>query len=263
MLTVTVLCLALIIWIVKRYQRMSLLRRCNIPGPPPNLLLGNTVEIAKKGMGNCFDEWTRKYGKVVTFYMGGHPNILVTDTDLLREIQIRNFNSFSDRNDIIKGGPHATSAGQRMLTWQEDDDWKQSRLAIAQFFSPFKLKLMIDVVKKNINETMKSLNEQCSKEFDIVKPLRTLSFTNAVETQLSVRVNVDQDSPLRAALEEAVKPTFNGPICIMQLLFPELEWFLWPLRKLFAELGYFFQINGMYKVFAYSKYVLDQRKKIN
>ncbi|KAI1298151.1 Cytochrome P450 6a8 [Halotydeus destructor] len=99
----TLLCGLGVLWLYFRYRRMTLLKRSNIPGPPAHFLFGNSAEFKEKGMKRCFQEWTDRYGPVVGFYLGGNPSVLVTDLDLLRKVQIKDFHLFNSRYTFIKG----------------------------------------------------------------------------------------------------------------------------------------------------------------
>src|SRR5690242_11908984 len=94
-------CVIFFIWLILRYQRMSVLSRHGIPGPKPNLLLGNSIDYFTKGCVDCFTEWTRKYGPIVGFYLGGTPHVLVTDTELLKLVQVKDFHLFSQRPSMV------------------------------------------------------------------------------------------------------------------------------------------------------------------
>lgn len=101
MLVVTLVLLLLAILIYKRQQRMSILKRLGIPGPKPNFIFGNLIDIGFGGLNSVFPKWTEKYGPIVGFYFGGRPQVLVTDFDLIRHILVKDFYKFSNRNQCI------------------------------------------------------------------------------------------------------------------------------------------------------------------
>lgn len=103
--SISVLLLILsLLWYWQRVNRMSILRRNGIPGPKPHLIFGHLREYNSRGYNNCYEEWKRVYGRIFGYYLGAKPFIVVTDPQLLRLIQIKDFNHFSDRPYIIPGG---------------------------------------------------------------------------------------------------------------------------------------------------------------
>src|SRR5688572_28482657 len=104
---------------------MTLLARLGYAGPPPNFFLGNLMELFSKGTVVCFSQWQQKYGDTFGFYMGGTYHIFITDTRLLKKIQISNFHLFTMRNKVVKGGLLPTSVGQDHIIFTEN--WKRQR----------------------------------------------------------------------------------------------------------------------------------------
>lgn len=101
MLILTVLLALLFVAIYKRRKQMSILERLRIPGPRPNLIFGNLIEFGREGFSRTFLKWTKKYGPIVGFYIGGRPQLLVTDIELIRRILIKDFHKFINRGEIV------------------------------------------------------------------------------------------------------------------------------------------------------------------
>ncbi|KAI1300129.1 Thromboxane-A synthase [Halotydeus destructor] len=242
---------------------MTILQRGNIPGPPPHFIFGNSAEFAAKGMKRCFQEWSEKYGPVVGFYLGGNPTLVISDMELLRNIEIRDFNLFSSRNELIKGGPHPTIVGQQMVLWLTGDDWKRSRLAIARTFSSTKLKTFADTVKQNV-KVISALFERESNgmkdEFDIVPCFRKMTFYNMTETQLSVKVDLEEQQDIKIALDSASSPKIEGLFATLLVLFPELKPIVWPLRQVWEEIREYFLWTSESIVMKLARDVLDKRR---
>jgi cytochrome P450 family 3 subfamily A len=88
----------------RRTIRMSILKRNGIPGPTPQLIFGNLRDYNSKGYNECFEIWKKKYGRVFGYYLGAKPFVVVTDPELLKLIQIKDFQQFSSRPYIVPGG---------------------------------------------------------------------------------------------------------------------------------------------------------------
>lgn len=97
-----ILVLSLLFYAVyKRHQHMTLFKRLAIPGPKPNFILGNLIEIHREGLTGVFPKWTEKYGPIVGFYFGGQPHLLITDFELMRRVLIKDFNKFTNKSQVV------------------------------------------------------------------------------------------------------------------------------------------------------------------
>lgn len=101
MLILTLLLGLLFYAIYKRHQQMTTFQKLRIPGPKPNFIFGNLIDIAREGLKGVFPKWTKKYGPIVGFYLGGNPQLLITDFELMRRIMIKDFNKFSNKSQSI------------------------------------------------------------------------------------------------------------------------------------------------------------------
>ncbi|XP_035221632.1 cytochrome P450 3A56-like [Stegodyphus dumicola] len=88
---------AVVLWLFWRKRKFSIFKKLGIPGPEPNLLFGNLLELYSKDPLKCQKEWIQKYGKVVGYYYGTEPIVLITDVELLKKIQISYFHKFINR----------------------------------------------------------------------------------------------------------------------------------------------------------------------
>ncbi|KAL3224790.1 hypothetical protein MRX96_026376 [Rhipicephalus microplus] len=96
-LAVAALLLFIVHWLMKRRDHFNFFKKCGIPGPPPNIIFGNILEMYKKSPTKAYREWIEKYGDVVGYFNGYRPVVLVADLDLLRNIQVKDFQDFTDR----------------------------------------------------------------------------------------------------------------------------------------------------------------------
>src|ERR1700744_6281784 len=101
MLLIAFAIILLSILIYQRHQRMSIFERLGILGPKPNLMIGNWYDIAKDGLVGVFPKWTTKYGPIVGFYLGGQPQVLITDLELIKLVMIRDFDIFSKSINVM------------------------------------------------------------------------------------------------------------------------------------------------------------------
>ncbi|KAI1298148.1 Thromboxane-A synthase [Halotydeus destructor] len=264
MLYATLFCGLAVLWLYFRYRRMTLLKRSNIPGPPAHFLFGNLAEFEEKGMKRCFQEWTDKYGPVVGFYMGGNPTVLATDLELLRNIQNIDFAQFSTRYQVIKGGIHPTNLGQKSVLWQGGPDWKRLRVAMGQMFTPSRLRMFVNGIKANVDSACRIFEKQSNglkDEFDIVTSYRKMTFHSMVESQLSIKMDLEQCGDIEDALDKASAPRLKGILPTLMILFPEFTFLLFPLRKMWEEILEYFVKNPEGILYNLARQTLNMRKK--
>jgi len=104
---------------------MSILERNGIPGPKPHLIFGNMKQYYAEGYNNCFEIWKKKYGTIFGYYLGAKPFIVVTDPELLKLIQIKDFNHFFHRPYVIPGGLYRNwKFHQQVLKFKNNQSYK-------------------------------------------------------------------------------------------------------------------------------------------
>jgi hypothetical protein len=69
----------------------------NVPGPMPLPLVGNFLELIKKGITDHDIELMNKYGKIVGYFEGSTPNLMVSDLKLVKSITVKDFSHFVNR----------------------------------------------------------------------------------------------------------------------------------------------------------------------
>ena len=57
----------------------------------------------KEGRFSILAKWSQTYGKVFGYYEGSKPVLVVADPDMVREILIKQFHKFEERNLIFAG----------------------------------------------------------------------------------------------------------------------------------------------------------------
>ena len=228
-----------------RVRHMSKLARNGIPGPKPNLIFGYFSEI--KSVPTI--EWQRKliekYGKVVAFYFGAKPCVLIADPDLAKNIQIKDFHQFTDRPKVfLKHGLEGIPAMSTSLIRREGKRWKEMRSALTPTFSGSKLRTMTPIIEDSINNFI-NLIEKHSKsedEFDIYDMFQNLTTDVIGRTAFGIQSNVQNESNNKFLI--AAKHIFNIKISqiiiVITMCFPSLDLILHPYRRLQTMVKHWF-----------------------
>nr|AIL94153.1 cytochrome P450 CYP3027A1 [Tigriopus japonicus] len=108
----------------------------------------------------------KKYGKIWTKYEGFVPHIFVADPDLLKEIMIKNFDCFMDRQHFPIGEKLCS------LITSRSDAWHAMRKLISPLFTTAKVKPMVGTLTHVADESIENV-EKNRKQGEIVdfKPL--------------------------------------------------------------------------------------------
>uniref|UniRef100_A0A2C9KA17 Cytochrome P450 n=1 Tax=Biomphalaria glabrata TaxID=6526 RepID=A0A2C9KA17_BIOGL len=111
MLTLVLAGIAVVVCTVAMVRYMSasydVLRKMGIEHPPAKWFLGNFDLSVKHGLFEMQRVFYNKYKdkKVYGWYNGRQPVMIVRDLDLVKDICVKNFNSFIDRHIIFEGEP--------------------------------------------------------------------------------------------------------------------------------------------------------------
>ena len=216
---------------------MSILARNGIPGPKPNLIYGNMFEYRALPTVQRQKEWVEKYGKIVGYYIGHRPVVLVADPDLAKNIQIKDFQYFADRpHPNMKHGIHPIPASSGMLIRAQGKRWKEMRSALTPTFSGSKLKTMTPIIDDAINNFIDIIEKQSQNEdeFNIYDMFQNLTTDVIGRTAFGIQSNVQNESNNKFL--EAAKQIFNMKlnqlVYLLVQCFPKIDKVLYPFRRL-------------------------------
>ncbi|XP_036051232.1 cytochrome P450 2B1-like [Onychomys torridus] len=94
------------------------------PGPHPLPLLGNLLQMDRKGLLNSFIQLREKYGDVFTVHLGPRPVVMLCGTEAIREALLDQAEAFSGRGTIAVFEPIVQGYG---LIFANGERWKTLR----------------------------------------------------------------------------------------------------------------------------------------
>ena len=92
--------LSLLILVYWHYLvNFTTLKKLGIKGPTPLPLIGNTLTtiLHRSNFHEFLRDARKKYGKIYGLYMSKTPAILVSDTDIIKAVLVKEFQNFHDR----------------------------------------------------------------------------------------------------------------------------------------------------------------------
>ncbi|XP_015908100.1 cytochrome P450 3A24 isoform X2 [Parasteatoda tepidariorum] len=255
------------LWLLYRKKWFSFFKDLNIPGPEPNLLFGNIVEIIRRNPIQSHAGWLKKYGKVVGYFYGTKPVILIADADLLKKIQVSDFNSFINRPDMFSSRSRSTKRvegfSQHIISLR-DKRWKDVRSLLTPSFTASKMRQMSPLMNDAIQSLMINIDKKCKADehFDIYKLYQGLTMDVVGRTAFGIQTDV-QNNPKDPFLR-AAKALFSGdirnPLIILAVSFRSLSslWIrLGRLRLIFVNQG----TNPITELIGNVKEVIATRRK--
>ncbi|CAH7378921.1 cytochrome P450 2B1 [Phodopus roborovskii] len=94
------------------------------PGPRPLPLLGNLLQMDRRGLLNSFMRLREKYGDVFTVHLGPRPVVMLCGTEAIREALVEQAEAFSGRGTVAVIEPIAQGYG---VAFANGERWKALR----------------------------------------------------------------------------------------------------------------------------------------
>ncbi|ESP04227.1 hypothetical protein LOTGIDRAFT_223980 [Lottia gigantea] len=135
-----VLVLTLAVFLLYMYvvQKYRFFKELGVDGPTPGLLLGNVAQLKQHGgLVHAIRRWKEQYGSVFGIFICRQPRLVISNLDILKDIFIKEFNHFSDREEML-----VFNIISKGVFFQRGNNWKRIRSIITPTFSSGKLKLM-------------------------------------------------------------------------------------------------------------------------
>ncbi|XP_025084853.1 cytochrome P450 3A5-like [Pomacea canaliculata] len=143
-------------WFWRCCQVLMTFKRMGVPGPVPIPVFGNVLTIFSKGIVNIFPFWNKQYGKLYGIFMPS-PALVISDLDLIKDVAIKQFQSFPNRLVITAFKFKPWNANLLSL---RDDHWKHVRGVLSPTFSSGKLKKMVPAIKRVVSNLVNNITEK-------------------------------------------------------------------------------------------------------
>lgn len=148
-----VVCLAIYSYLVNKFKYWE---KLNVKFRKPNIIFGNVLGVItlKESIGQLHASIYRQFKDVpyVGYYTMSTPGLLIRDAELVKDILVKDFDSFAQNDVVIDEKLDPLLAKNAFM--QIGDAWKNTRNMITPAFSSGKMKLMFPLmvdVTKNMN----------------------------------------------------------------------------------------------------------------
>jgi len=160
-------CLIFLLWLYIQYK-WKVLEKYGISGPPPTLMdMGNVSTFTNPQFFYNDQKLIKKYGNVVGRYTFTSPRILIADPDILKQVMIKEFKSFPDRQD--RANKCFGKEFNRALTQTSGESWKRQRSALSPTFSSSKMKEIFPILQRCIDNEIGSMQKIIEEKNGIIE----------------------------------------------------------------------------------------------
>nr|CAB3235809.1 cytochrome P450 CYP3-like member 3 [Phallusia mammillata] len=155
-------------------------------------------------------ERKKKFGLVYGSYAGLNPHIIVADPEILKQVQIKEFGVFRDRQRTLNrvNGKEMNKA----LTSATGDHWKRLRTSMSPLFSTTKLKEMIGIIEGCTDKMVENLNrilKDDDEKFSPKQVLTKLSLDVICSSAFNVDMHTQDSSNENSQLFKMAKKLFD------------------------------------------------------
>uniref|UniRef100_A0A2C9W1I8 Cytochrome P450 n=1 Tax=Manihot esculenta TaxID=3983 RepID=A0A2C9W1I8_MANES len=196
-----VICLCYVAWLKhESYKTNKLFREQGIKGPPPSLLLGNIPEMERMVSQNSetpqidgplivlpyLKHWTKNYGKLFKFAVGGIQLLYVNNLSIVREINL--FTSCELGKPAYLQNDRGVLLGKGLNT-ANGDVWYHQRKTIAPQLYMHKVKNMVNLMVESGSMLVKAWEKIIDREseggiIDIVVDEHVRIFTTYIASKI-------------------------------------------------------------------------------
>ncbi|KAM7309486.1 lithocholate 6-beta-hydroxylase-like [Ixodes scapularis] len=176
--------------------KMTFFKDLGIPGPKPHPIYGNLPELFEIGVLKATEGWASKYGDIVGYFDGFRPVMIVRDTQLLKQIFIRNFDSFNARLRVVEL-TSVKSVNNEKISRLSGDKWRMMRALTSPAFKSSMLKRAFPIIEKCTDEFLEIMEEKVTPEQECVQidqPFFRLSMEILLRYTMGARLNLQAAS---------------------------------------------------------------------
>ncbi|XP_054157194.1 uncharacterized protein LOC128955546 [Oppia nitens] len=199
-----------------------------IPGPKPLPIVGTFYQSFTKPIQDVFVDNVKQYGKIYCDYFGSMAMVVIADPQLIKDVMIKDFNLFTNRDDLITGD----ILNDRSLFNLKGNEWKNMRSIITPTFSSGKMRSMHPIVSdciKRLDENFdKHLTNKMVAEIEIKKLMSSLTMDVIASCAFGTKIDTygQQRNEFLINAQKVITQSFRTFIFFFTVtLFPKLiQW---------------------------------------
>ncbi|XP_067135814.1 uncharacterized protein [Centruroides vittatus] len=240
--------IALYIYLTRNFGYWSNL---GVPEVPPMIFTGSMRLDFSTSLGVREQKWYRKYGKIFGIYEGSNPVLMIADPNLMKDILVKDFQSFTDLRRLKFGDPII----DRMLFVQTGEKWKDMRSIMTPAFTVSKMKMMTKLINECAQILIGNFLEAAENKIEVDIDKYFGAYVTDVTAKCAFGITLDSRKDPNNPFVKAARNT-RSPVpwrIYLSILFPGLAKFL--------RLSFFDPTTSQFFKQVIMK-VIEQRKKM-
>ena len=217
----SIIALIIVTIYVKFIVPLGYFKRIGVPGPPPIPFFGSLLADTKDGKGNheIHQVHLQKYGRVYGYLVGSMPCYIVADLDIVKEILIKEFPSFSNRSMMFK-----TPGLDQSLANLRDAKWKRIRNILNPTYTTAKMRHMFPLVNDSIDTLITKMQPIVDNHqpIDICSWFKQLSLDVIISCAFGARSNIQNNQHDRLASSATAIFKMKPSVIALSFMFPKL-----------------------------------------
>nr|UOI87846.1 p-coumarate 3-hydroxylase isoform 1 [Althaea officinalis] len=218
------------------------------PGPRPWPVVGNLYDV-KPVRFRCYAEWAEKYGPIISVWFGSTLNVIVSNTELAREVLKENDQQLADRHRSRSAAKFSRD-GQDLIWADYGPHYvKVRKMCTLELFTPKRLEALRPIREDEVSAMVESIFLDCTNPADaeskgntlqVRKYLGAVAFNNITRLAFGKRfvnsegIMDEQGKEFKAIVANGLK---LGASLAMSEHIPWLRW-MFPLEEeAFAKHG--------------------------
>lgn len=131
------------------------------PGPRPLPIVGNLYDI-KPVRFRCFSEWSQHYGPIISVWFGSTLNVVVSNTELAKEVLKENDQQLADRHRSRSAAKFSRD-GQDLIWADYGPHYvKVRKVCTLELFSPKRLEALRPIREDEVTAMVESIYKDCT-----------------------------------------------------------------------------------------------------
>lgn len=125
------------------FKACSYWKSRGIDGPTPWPFFGTNIYYVFRNKIDAETDWHEKYGKTFGLYDGYWPTLRTIDNEVIKQVWIKDFSSFTDRFGVFVYGEVA----KNWLFFSPGERWANQRALMAPVFTSVRMRSMLTMMK--------------------------------------------------------------------------------------------------------------------
>ena len=153
--------IGLVIFLFIAYNLYQRLRFKLPPGPRPWPIVGNLYDI-KPVRFRCFAEWAQAYGPIISVWFGSTLNVIVSNTELAKEVLKENDQQLADRHRSRSAAKFSRDG--KDLIWADYGPHyvKVRKVCTLELFTPKRLEGLRPIREDEVTAMVESIFKDCT-----------------------------------------------------------------------------------------------------